>query len=243
MRAPSASDLLRAWEQGAGLPLVRRALGLLAAGSPGTPLDELAGLTIGQRNARLLDLRERTFGGDLVAVAECPSCGGRVEAAFHPSAIRAGDVVRPEVCTCDVRGHTIEFRLPDTRDLEACGDLEAVDAARDALLRRLVLRVVRDGEPLGPDALPEDVIAALAAEMDRVDPNADIRLAFACPHCAGGFEAGFDIGSFFWDELEAWVARMLADVHQLASAYGWSERDILEMSAWRRQAYLRLLAG
>ena len=243
MRAPSASDLLGAWEQSAGLPFVRRALVLLAASSPGTPLDQLAALPIGQRNARLLDLRARTFGSDLVALTECPGCGGRVEAAFQPPAIRTAEVALPEVCTCEIRGHAIEFRLPDTRDLEACDALDRVDDARHALLRRLVLRVVRDGQPLGPEALPEDVIAGLAAEMDRLDPNADIRLAFTCPHCAAGFEAGFDIGSYFWEELDAWVARTLADVHRLASAYGWSERDILEMSVWRRQAYLRLLAG
>jgi hypothetical protein len=241
MRAPSASDLLGAWEQSAGLPIVRRALVLLAAGSPGTPPDRLAALPIGERNARLLELRARTFGGDFVALTECPACGGRVEAAFQPPA--TAEAGRPEVCACEIRGHAIEFRLPDTRDLEACGHLDGVDEARHVLLRRLVLSAVRDGEPLAPDALPEDVIAGLAAEMDRRDPHADIRLAFTCPHCAAAFDAGFDIGSYFWDELDAWVARTLAEVHRLASAYGWSERDILEMSAWRRQAYLRLLAG
>jgi hypothetical protein len=243
MRAPSASDLLAAWEQSAGLPHVRRALVLLAAATPGTPVDELAALPIGRRNARLLDLREQTFGADLVAVAACPACGRRVEAVFQASAIRTAEVAAEAVRSCEIGGHSIEFRLPDTRDLEACGSLDSLDDARSALLRRLVLRAVHDGKPLGPDALPEDVIAGLAAEMDCADPNADIRLAFACPHCGTAFEAGFDIGSYFWDELEAWVARMLADVHRLASAYGWSERDILEMSAWRRQAYLRLLAG
>lgn len=243
MRAPSASVLLGAWERGAGLPLVRRALVLLAAGSPGTPPDRLAALPIGQRNARLLDLRARTFGGDLVAITECPACGGRVEAAFQPPAFDTPEAARPEICACEIRGHAIEFRLPDTRDLEACGHLDGVDEARHALLRRLVLRAVRDGEPLAPEALPEDVVAGLAEEMDRRDPHADIRLACSCPHCAAVFGAGFDVGSYFWDELDAWAARTLAEVHRLASAYGWSERDILEMSAWRRQAYLRLLAG
>jgi hypothetical protein len=35
----------------------------------------------------------------------------------------------------------------------------------------------------------------------------------------------------------------MRDVHQLASAYGWSEHDILTMSAGRRQLYLELVAS
>jgi len=62
-----------------------------------------------------------------------------------------------------------------------------------------------------------------------------------CPG-ADRFDAGFDIGSFLWAELDAWAARILGEVHELASVYGWSEHDILEMSAVRRQAYLHLIA-
>ncbi|HSB10234.1 MAG TPA: phage baseplate protein, partial [Blastocatellia bacterium] len=32
-------------------------------------------------------------------------------------------------------------------------------------------------------------------------------------------------------------------VHTLASAYGWRESDILNLSPWRRQLYLTLVNG
>jgi len=41
--------------------------------------------------------------------------------------------------------------------------------------------------------------------------------------------------------LSARARRLLRDVHELARAYGWSERDILELSLTRRLAYRLLL--
>jgi hypothetical protein len=34
---------------------------------------------------------------------------------------------------------------------------------------------------------------------------------------------------------------LLGEIHELASAYGWSERAIAQMSAGRRAAYLEML--
>jgi hypothetical protein len=51
----------------------------------------------------------------------------------------------------------------------------------------------------------------------------------------------FDIASYFWDEINAWANRILREVHILASRYGWSERDILALSPWRRQFYLDMV--
>ena len=41
--------------------------------------------------------------------------------------------------------------------------------------------------------------------------------------------------------MEAHARRLLLDVHQLASAYGWSEMEILSLSATRRNAYLEMV--
>ena len=46
-----------------------------------------------------------------------------------------------------------------------------------------------------------------------------------------------------WAELDAWARRLLLDVHTLARAYGWSERDILQLTETRRQFYLNLIGG
>jgi hypothetical protein len=48
--------------------------------------------------------------------------------------------------------------------------------------------------------------------------------------------------AFFWEEIDVWAERTLSDVHRLASAYGWSESDILALGPRRRQRYLALIA-
>ena len=72
--ALTAADLLNVWERGLTQSPVQRALALLAACAD-TPVDTLAQLSIGQRDARLLTLREWAFGSQIVGVASCPGCG------------------------------------------------------------------------------------------------------------------------------------------------------------------------
>ena len=43
-----------------------------------------------------------------------------------------------------------------------------------------------------------------------------------------------------WLEIDAWARRTLRDVHALASAYAWSERDVLALSPTRRTLYREL---
>ena len=47
-----------------------------------------------------------------------------------------------------------------------------------------------------------------------------------------------DVPGLFWIELRSLARRLLSDVHELASRYGWSESEILGLSARRRRAYI-----
>ncbi|MGA9994024.1 MAG: hypothetical protein WBP93_01360, partial [Pyrinomonadaceae bacterium] len=124
--------------------------------------------------------------------------------------------------------------------LAPCVDAET---ARQILLARCLLKVRREMEEIAVEELPEDVLNAVSEHMADVDPQADVRLALICASCAKSWEEIFDINSFFWTEISAWAKRILADVHTLARAYGWRERDILELSAWRREFYLSMAQG
>ena len=53
----------------------------------------------------------------------------------------------------------------------------------------------------------------------------------------------FDILSFFWGEIQICARRLLREVHALASAYGWTESEILSLSTTRRHAYLEMVGG
>jgi hypothetical protein len=246
MRRLTAPLLLDAWEQGLGRPQVERALLLLAAAT-GEGEDQLARLSVGRRDALLLDMRELTFGPRLVSVSACPACGERMEATFEVSDLRVAPVdeeQRREAFELSVNGHRVHFRLPDSLDqlaLSACADL---GGARDLLLRRCLLSVSHKGEEGGAEEkLPPEVSELIARRMEELDPQADVQLGLSCGVCAHAWQEAFDISSFFCAELDAWANRLLLETHTLARAYGWRESDILMMSAARRQFYLNLVGA
>src|SRR5256885_1010946 len=89
MHAPSAAELLDAWERGLDQPGPDRALCLLAAAMPDASPASLASMPIGRRDAALLELRECIFGPSLVGRAACPACGELLELDFAVGDIRS----------------------------------------------------------------------------------------------------------------------------------------------------------
>jgi predicted RNA-binding Zn-ribbon protein involved in translation (DUF1610 family) len=235
-RAPAALD---AWERGRQQTPLERGLTLLALASPGEDPDALAALCIGERDRRLLELREALFGPRLTGLVACPRCGEHVELECETQELRGAP---PDDAALVLRGddHEVRLRLPDSRDLIDIGAGGAA-AARTALLERCVISARVGGEATPPSALPPELVAEAGRRLAAADPQADIRFAFDCPACGHGWTAPFDVVPFLWAELDAWAARQLADVHALASAYGWTEPQILALGAARRQSYLRMV--
>lgn len=111
------------------------------------------------------------------------------------------------------------------------------------LLRRCVLRAENRGKPCPVDDLPQDVYALLEEHMAETDPQGDVQLSIHCPGCDHHWSVLLDILAYFWSEIHLAARRLLRDIHVLASAYGWTESDILALSAARRQAYLEWVEG
>jgi hypothetical protein len=78
-------------------------------------------------------------------------------------------------------------------------------------------------------------------QFARADPIAEPRLALACPGCGEAQEQTLDPVDFLWSQVQAVARRVLVEIHTLASAYGWSEREILGMSDLRRSLYLQMV--
>jgi hypothetical protein len=244
MHALTAPELLDVWERGLAQSPIQRALSLLAAACSETP-EALANLSIGQRDARLLTLREWTFGSHLLSLVICPQCGERWEFTINAADLRVMPEVEPtETLRLSVAGYELRFRLPNSFDLAAvpAAPTEVEDASA-MLLDRCLVEARRDGEEVRSAQLPVAVREAIVGYMAEADPQAEIQLALACLACGENWQAPFDIESFFWGEISAWARRVLSEVHVLASAYGWREADILNLSAWRRQYYLNLIYG
>ena len=85
----SAEEVLQLWERAERLGPTDRALVLLARARRGLPDTEIEAMTIGQSEAALLELRDATFGGSLVALENCPDCQAFVELTVEPSVLFA----------------------------------------------------------------------------------------------------------------------------------------------------------
>lgn len=251
MRALTTPELLEVWERGRSQTSPRRALALIGAACPESSPDALARLSVGQRDARLLTLREWTFGPQLTSLATCPACQQQVELNINIGDLRVAPIDggagedAPEVFNLKVDGYEVTFRLPNSLDLEAIADngQQGIGGAAHALLERCFLTIQRAGESVALDEAPGGVVGAVVERMREADPQADIQLALACPQCGSSWREQFDIESFFRDEIGAWAERLLAEVHVVASRYGWREADILNMTASRRHHYLNLIGG
>jgi len=240
--APTVADLLNVWERGRSQSAVDRALSLLTLGHCEEKREDLAELKIGERDARLLELRGNVFGSRIAGRADCPACGQSIEMNFNVSEVQTvpGSEV-PETCAAKFGKYEINFRLPNSNDLAALVPGDDIATGKRRLVQRCVLKAKSSGRPIGADQLPDDAVTALSERMSELDPQGDVQLALSCPQCSHRWDAPLDIASFVWSEIHAWAVRLLRDVHVLASAYGWREGDILAMSPWRRQAYLELI--
>ncbi|PYX00263.1 MAG: phage baseplate protein [Acidobacteria bacterium] len=244
MRPLSVSELLAVWERGWSARPFERALALLSAATPECSPATLAGVSLGRRDASLLQLREWVFGPDLALVATCPHCGQSLEMAVPAGSLRSSPSYRSDAAAgreieVAAGDHEIRCRPPNSEDLLACVGLESA-ARRGRLFERCVLEARRQGQAVPAEQLPENVAELVVRRIAASDPQADVRIDLGCPDCRHQWTEVFDIVSFFWTEIDAWARRTLHDVHALASAYGWRESDVLALSPGRRQIYLTM---
>jgi hypothetical protein len=237
MRTLTAEELLDAWELGLAQPPARRVLALLAAACAEPSIDALAHLSIGERDARLLALRERAFGTTLHTVARCARCAAGLEWTLETADL-AGATPPSDPLFVERDGYRVSFRLPNSLDLSAASTCRDVDEARRSLLAACLLSAQHGDGRVPEDGLPDDVVDAIARRMSDADPQGHVTIEMSCPSCGHAWSAPFDIEAFVWDEITVWAQRALQDVHTLASVYGWRESEILALPPWRRQFYL-----
>ncbi len=226
MQSLSPGKILALWETGRPQHALDRALTILAAATLGTTRDALADLSIGERDARLLELRALVFGPRAEGFAECPQCTERVEFPLDTAAFSAAR-----------RNGFRSFSFCTIRPLTS-RDLAEIVAAPDAASALNLLL-----ERCGRLARLTSQSRRSGAALLEADPQAEILLHLACPACTHEWELHFDIGEFFWQEISVHAQRLLREIDALARAYGWTEREILNLSAQRRQTYLEVLAA
>jgi hypothetical protein len=238
MRSPSSEEILAIWEAALEEHPIDRALTIAAAFS-GHPKAMLAQLPVGVRDSLLFQARECLFGPRLETYAECPSCAGSLEFAIAIDELPLSRCSALEIAGAPGIAYEtaqgLKFRLPNSVDLAAIAGEEDVKEAERLLVRRCILK---DDFDLDDGAL-EDVNRAIAER----DPAGDLELAVTCAACGRRWTEALDIATFFWRELNNFAKRLIGEVDTLAHAYGWPEREILQLSPARRAMYLELVTG
>jgi hypothetical protein len=234
MRALSSSDLLDVWERGAGLHPLDRGLAALSAAFPQVPPASLEDWTLGRRNQALIELHCSLFGSALQGWTACARCGEKME--FE---VNGRDLINASLDGTN-RELTVffkdqRFRLPTSRDLAVAAQQKDAEAAALCLLEHCRTN------PDSPVQWTAEDIERAGEKMAVADPLAEIRLALCCPSCGNESTETIEIVSFLWSEIEARVKRLLNEVHAIASAYGWTEAQVLALSPARRALYLEMV--
>lgn len=236
----NADSLLSLWEKGADLTPLRRSLLLLSSAWPEKSYEQWLQTSIGLRDEALLSLRESLFGRKLEATAQCSVCQESLELVFETVQIRATSETASQEGQVEEEGYVVRFRLPTSADLIAVTESETSPADAQ-LLQRCILSAQHAEQTIDAQQLPPNLIQRVQQDMVRLDPQAETLIALSCPQCQHSWQLSFDIATYLWEEISDWARLILKEVHTLARAYGWSERDILGMNAQRRHHYLELL--
>lgn len=239
----SAKRALEAWERGQRSVPANRAVSLLGTALPEVGQKTLSQLPVGRRDALLFKLRELSLGQQIRGYARCPECHIGLELQLDSGHFGVVEALEQASSTFELSSppYDLEVRLPDSTDMEAMSRCADTESAVRKLLERCVLKAERKGTVCTWEDLPQEVIEKVGEEMETLDPLADLPLIINCDRCGHQWQLLLDIGEILWGEISAMAKRLLHEVRTLALAYGWSEAEILAISATRRKFYLEHL--
>ena len=221
---------MRVAQEAGSRPAAISALLGAALQTPSGGAEAARALSVGDRQWLLAQLAVHLGQAHVWITGTCAAC----EAAFDAPLDLAALPVKPAgegypERTVEAPENLIRVRAPTGADQEAIAGLPEAEAVA-VLLARCV-----DGantRTLSPDTL-ERIDAALA----EISPEAAAEVETTCPSCGAACRAGFDLA----DVVFAHLGDPFEDVHVIASAYHWSEGDILALPAARRRRYLHLI--
>lgn len=204
-----------------------RAAALVATASD-CALADVMRWSIPRRDRALFAFRAQVFGDAIDSVTGCPRCAEPLELQLSLSDIRPqdDDAAVSEWRTLRVAGSRVRWRKPTSDDLMAVSELRDAADMRGALIARCIK---------SDDAS----LRERAADLLPAEPT-DVQLNLRCPSCDHAWQFPFDIATYTWRELDEWAQRTLEEIHVLARAYGWTEDEILRLSARRRQTYVEM---
>ncbi|MCP3902791.1 MAG: hypothetical protein GY715_04065 [Planctomycetes bacterium] len=168
--------------------------------------------------------------------ARCPDCDEPFDVFVDPDALpaRSPSAGFP-FAEIETSLGARRFRVPNGGDQEALEDLGAAseDEAYVALARRCAV------EPLDGHGLSAEDLEAIDEALEAASPEVAQEIGATCPSCGSTSSVSVDPYAF----LSTTTAAVLSAVHTLASAYGWSEAEILALPRVRRDLYMEMVSA
>ncbi|WP_327256234.1 hypothetical protein [Streptomyces sp. NBC_01244] len=226
--------LLDAWEDAASAPAPARAAVLVYHGGFTEDVESALGLPVGEVCALAGRVYSEEFGDALEALASCRACGSYLDLRFSVAALRTAVPDRGRRVPVP-SGREVSVRALTTLDLLAAG--QSADPAGE-----LLARCVTDaaGEPVDTSELGPEVIARVEEAAEQLAGSAAAVVRTSCPDCGGDTLVPVDMGALLWERVARSASALVSEVAALGAAFGWREKDVLELSATRRRMYLRL---
>lgn len=217
---------------------------VLAACSTGDDQHLMTESTVDQwvltsRLQQLIAITIRTRGHRLVLLSRCRNedCAETFEIPLDLRMFqqRASDRTTEIV----IDDHAVCLHLPTGEDQRRWyAQAETVDAV--LMAKQLVLTV--DGiKPAENWRMPAAWVEAIGEQLEDLDALTVLQLKTNCPACGQMLALELDLEQQLLSELALCQRRMLNDIHLLASAYHWSEKDIMDLSPSRRSYYITRL--
>ena len=234
--------MLHIWELGLNKSPIEKSLLLLAYAYPEYNLQEIAAFSIGDRDARLLNIREKLFGQVLQNSAVCPQCGQKIEWETALDSLRLQEIRETggnKRIDLTFGEHQISFRLPNSADILHLMTDDGSDIQANALMGRCIINTPSQFKHV--ENFPEDLKDTIVQKMEESDPQADVVMNISCPECRHSWNMVFDIMHYLWLEINECVIKLIQDIYLLAGNFGWAENDILDMSRFRRNMYINMI--
>lgn len=184
-------------------------------------------LTVPRADRLLAAIHDMLYGPRAECRVRCAACRQPYEFTLVPDElIAAQDAARPPPPEADGA-----WTLDDGRRVRA-PRLDDVAAANGpaALLATLVV----SGDP----TVAPDVINAF---LENAAPSLALDLDAPCPHCASPQTARFDMARYLAQRLAAERPFLLREAHLIASRYGWSHAEIVDLTRADRRAFAGMI--
>ena len=197
--------------------------------------DEAGQLTPWERDCVLAALYTRLYGPRIDTSITCQRCEALFDLDFMLHDLMDGLAPQESLLNVDdhtfVLRHDIRFRLPTGNDECAVFGLPP-EQAEAGLLERSVV---------GCAGLDADTSAQVQNAMHAMAPVVNVDLDAKCPECAHQQSVQFDLQRYLLAALMNDRAQLVQEIHLLASAYGWSLTEILNLTRSQRRAFVALV--